>query len=90
MAIGIYFHPESMSAKQYDEVTRRLDAAGVGRPKGRLHHSAFGPENALMVYDVWESQETFDEFGKTLMPILKDLGVDPGQPDIVPVHNMIQ
>jgi len=89
MAIALYFHPASMSAQQYDETIRRLDAAGRGRPAGRLHHSCFGPEDRLMVYDVWESQQAFDEFGKTLIPILQDLGIDPGQPDVMPVHNMI-
>ena len=31
-----------------------------------------------MVFDVWTSQEAFDRFAKTLMPILQQLGVDPG------------
>jgi len=90
MAIGLYFHPGNMTADQYDTVIKELDAAGAGSPKGRLHHSAFGPPENIMVYDVWTSQEDFEEFGKTLMPILEKLGVDAGQPDIMPVHNMIQ
>ena len=63
--------------------------AGQGSPKGRLHHSSFGPDNALMVYDVWESQAAFDKFGETLMPILSKVGVDPGAPDIMPVHKIL-
>lgn len=90
MAIGIYFHPDSMTSSQYDEAIKRLDAAGVGQPKGRLHHSCFGPDGHLMVYDVWESAEAFEAFGATLMPILAEIGLDPGQPDIMPIHNMIQ
>jgi len=90
MAIAIYFHPESMSAAQYDDVIKRLDAAGQGKPKGRTHHSAFGPDEHVMVYDVWDSQEDFDAFGQTLMPILAEMGLDPGQPDVMPVHNVIQ
>jgi hypothetical protein len=89
MAIAVYFHPESMSEAQYDEIIQKLDAAGAGAPQGRLHHSAFGPSSRLMVYDVWESQQDFDKFGETLMPILGELGVDPGTPDIMPVHNLI-
>ena len=53
MAIAIYFHPQSMSAAQYDEAIKRLDAAGAGNPPGRLHHSAFGPPDQMMVFDVW-------------------------------------
>jgi hypothetical protein len=90
MAIAVYFNPENMSAALYDDVIKRLDAAGVGKPAGRLHHSSFGPDDKLMVYDVWESQETFDAFGAKLMPILADLGVDPGTPAVMPVRNLIQ
>ena len=90
MAIAIYFHPQSMSAAQYDEAIKRLDAAGAGNPPGRLHHSAFGPPDQMMVYDVWDSSESFEKFGQTLMPILGEIGVDSGQPQIMPLHNMIQ
>jgi hypothetical protein len=89
MAIGMYFHPESMTTAQYDDIMKRLDAAGQARPTGRLHHSCFGPADKLMVYDVWSSQEEFDTFGETLMPILQQVGVDPGQPDVMPIHNMV-
>ena len=90
MAIAIYFHPEAMSAAQYDEVIQKLQAAGQGSPKGRSHHSTFGPNDHLMVYDVWDSQADFDAFGQTLMPILGEVGVDTGQPDVMPIHNIIQ
>ena len=90
MAIAVYFHPESMSSAQYDDVIKRLDAAGVGQPAGRLHHSAFGPSDHLMVYDVWDSPESFQKFGETLMPILGEAGIDPGQPEIMPLHSIIQ
>jgi hypothetical protein len=43
-----------------------------------------------MVYDVWESQATFDAFARTLMPMLAERGIDAGQPDVMAVHNLIQ
>ena len=88
MAIAVYFHPESVSTGQYDEAIKRLDAAGVGSPKGRLHHSAFGPPDAIMVYEVWDSPESFEKFGQTLMPILAEIGIKPGEPAVMPVHHM--
>ena len=90
MPIAVYFHPESFTSVQYDECIKKLEAAGAGKPNGRLHHSTFGSPESLMVYDVWESQETFDAFGQTLMPILSALQVDIGNPDVMPVHNVIQ
>lgn len=47
-------------------------------------------DGKINVFDVWESQEAFDAFGATLMPILGELGVDPGTPVTMPVHNVIQ
>lgn len=88
MAICTYFHPKSLTAAQYDEAIRELEAAGADRPAGRLHHSCFGPDGDLMVYEVWQSQLAFEEYGKVLMPILQKIGIDPGTPDVMPVHNM--
>ena len=89
MAIAIYFHPESLSAGQYDEAIKALDDAGAGHPAGRVHHSCFGPNDDLMVYEVWETQQAFEEYGKALMPILHKAGINPGTPHVMPMHNMI-
>ena len=89
MAIGVYFSPAAMSAAKYDECIKLLKKAGAGSPAGRSYHAAFGPKENLMVFDVWSSQAAFDKFGKTLMPILQQLGLDPGQPAVMPVHKVI-
>jgi len=89
MAIGIYFNPASMTAAQYDDVIERLNAAGAGPPTRRLYHSCFGSDDKLQVFDIWQSQQLFDKFGETLMPILQQVGLDPGQPMVEPVHNLI-
>lgn len=88
MAIGIYF-PASMTATQYDEAVQRLKKAGVGHPKGRRYHACFGEADKIQVFDVWDSQATFDKFGQTLMPILAELGVTPAQPAVMPIHSII-
>ena len=89
MAIGIYFSPAAMSAAKYDECIKLLKKAGAGNPPGRSYHAAFGTNDKLMVFDIWTSQAAFDKFGKTLMPILHQLGIDPGQPAVMPVHKVI-
>ena len=89
MAIGIYFSNKGMSAAKYDECIKLLKKAGAGNPSGRSYHTAFGPKDNLMVFDVWTSQAAFDKFGKTLMPILQQLGIDTGQPAVMPVHKVI-
>jgi hypothetical protein len=89
MAIGVYFHPPAMTAAKYDECIKALRKAGAGSPAGRSYHAAFGPQDKLMVFDVWTSQAAFDKFGKTLMPILQQLGIDAGQPAVMPMHKVI-
>jgi len=89
MAIGVYFAPASMSADKYDECIKALRKAGAGNPSGRTYHAAFGPKDKLMVFDIWTNQKAFDRFGKTLMPILQQLGIDPGQPNVMNVHKVI-
>jgi hypothetical protein len=89
MAIGIYINPASMTAAQYDQIIGRLDAAGTGNPASRLHHTCFGSGDKLQVFEVWESQQAFDKFGETLMPIIQEIGVDPGSHVAEPVHNLI-
>jgi hypothetical protein len=89
MAIGVYFSPAAMSAEKYDECIKALRKAGAGNPAGRTYHASFGPSDKLMVFDVWTSQAAFDKFGKTLMPILQQLGIDPGQPSVMPMHKVL-
>jgi hypothetical protein len=37
---------------------------------------------------VWDSLEKFQAFGEKLMPILAEVGIDPGTPEILEVHNI--
>jgi hypothetical protein len=89
MALGIYFNPPALSAEKYDESIKLLRKAGAGHPPGRSYHSVFGAKDKLMVFEVWSSQAAFEKFGKTLMPILQQLGIDPGQPMVMPMHKVI-
>jgi len=90
VAIAAYFHPKGMTLDQFNETHRRLADAGAAEPEGRIHHSCFGDDGELMVYDIWESPETFQAFGQTMMPILAEVGVDAGEPSIMAVHRLDQ
>jgi hypothetical protein len=90
MSFVLTFTPAGMTANKYDECIQKLEAAGAGNPKGRLYHVCYGDPNNVMVTDVWESVEDFENFGATLIPILAELGVDPGQPTPQPVRNVIE
>jgi hypothetical protein len=91
MALGFYFSPQSFSKEQYDEALRRLEAAGQGSPAGRKYHCAMSGTGGVgvHVFDIWDSQESFDKFGETLIPIMTELGTDPGEPQVAEIHNII-
>jgi hypothetical protein len=89
MAFVYHFSPKSMTSEQYDQCIARLEAAGAGNPTGRLYHASFGSHDHLSVFDVWESEQAFAEFGKTLVPILQELDVDAGTPDVAQIHNIV-
>jgi len=90
MAIGLYFRPEGFTPAIYDEAIRQLDQAGAGfgSVPGRTFHCAMEVDGNIRVFDVWDSIEQFQKFGETLIPIMNKLGVDPGEPEIHPVHNV--
>jgi hypothetical protein len=52
MAIVVQFELSGASSDKYEEVHRRLDAAGAGKPAGRLYHVSFGAADNLQVIDV--------------------------------------
>jgi hypothetical protein len=89
MALGFYFTPSGFTPEKYDEAIRQLDAAGAGAPAGRSYHFALESDGAIQVFDIWESQAAFEAFGPTLVPILSGLGVEPGEPMVAQVSNVI-
>jgi hypothetical protein len=86
----IRFSPPSLTAEQYDEVVRRLTEAGVFPANGLDYELCFGSGDDLKVSQVWDSQAQLDAFGASLRPILGDMGIDPGEPQVLEVHNIIK
>jgi hypothetical protein len=40
------------------------------------------------VSEIWDSQEKLEAFGERLMPILAEVGIQPGDPEIYEVQNV--
>ena len=90
MSILVSFVPASMTAAQYDEAQSKLEEAGIWPPDGLDHHICFGTDGALRVSEVWDSQDQLDAFGERLMPILSDVEIDPGKPEVVEIYNTVR
>lgn len=88
--IGIYIVTKNMTAEQHRTGRERLRAAGAPETAMRLH-SCFGEDGQLQVFDIWDSQEEFDEFLNYLGPVMEELGIELAQPPtIVPVVDLVQ
>jgi hypothetical protein len=90
MSLVTRFAPPSLTAAQYDNVVRRLTEDGIHPPDGLDYELCFGTDGNLKVSLVWDSQEQFEAFAERLMPILAELGIDPGEPEVLPVHNIVK
>ncbi len=89
MPLILHFKHGGFTTEKYHEALDKLSAAGLSTPKGRNYHVCHGDPNNLEVTDVWNSMEEFQDFGKTLMPILASMDLDLGQPEMSEVHNVI-
>jgi hypothetical protein len=87
--IAAIFRVPDMSPKQYRQVMKDLEASGAKHPKGRLSHIASNAEKGMVVVDTYDSPESLQSFGATLMPILVKNGVTPPQPEVVFVENEV-
>jgi hypothetical protein len=90
MSVLIRFAPASLTGEQYDESIRRLEEQGDFPPDGLDYHLCFGTEGSLKVSEIWDSREQLEAFGERLMPVLSDVGIEPGEPEIIDVHNVIK
>ena len=90
MSVLIRFTPPSLAAEQYDEVVRRLYDEGILPADGLDYEICFGTEGNLRVSQVWDTQEQLDAFGTSLRPILAELNINPGEPEVLEVHNIIK
>jgi len=90
MSFVIRFAPASLTAEQYDDVVRRLTEAGVFPAGGLDYELCFGSEGNLKVSQVWDTREQMEAFGERLRPILTEVGINPGEPEVLEVHNIIK
>jgi hypothetical protein len=87
--IAVYVKPEALTIEQYNQARKGLEASGANMD-GRKHHSCFGEDGQLMVFEIWDSQDNYEAFGKFLMPVLQEVGIVPSTQDIMQVANLEQ
>ena len=90
MSVLIRFAPAALTSAQYDESVSKLEAAGDFPPDGLDYHVCFGSEGSLRVSEFWDSRHQLEAFGERLMPVLSEIGIDPGEPEILEIHNIVK
>lgn len=85
--VVVQFNFANVSLQQYDRIWDDMRATGNAHPKGLVSHvGAPTPDGGLLVVDIWESEDAFNEFGKTLMPLIIKQDIQLVAPKIYPVH----
>ena len=79
-----------MTADQYDAIVARLYEKGIHPADGLELEVCFGSGDQMKVSILFDSMDAFKKFGERLKPVLQELGMDPGTPDIMDVHNVIR
>ena len=95
MAVVAVFQSPSLTQERYEESVRRLsggksrmDSPADWPVEGLLAHISGQGPSGFRVVDVWESEDAFRRFGETLMPVLREIGVE-GQPEVYPAHTFV-
>lgn len=91
MSTLVHFVPApSTTMAQYDETIRRLEAEGDFPPNGLDTHICVGSNGGIRVSEIWDSKEQFEAFGERLMPVLSEVGIEPGEPEVIDIHKLIK
>jgi hypothetical protein len=90
MSVLVRFSPPSMTAAQYDAIVARLYEEGVHPAPGLELEVCFGSGEQMKVSVLFDSQEHLNAFGARLAPILEEMEMDPGELEVIEVHNIIR
>jgi hypothetical protein len=91
VSIVVRFSPKDLTIEKHNEVTRRLEAAGLWPQDAVDYHVVFGSEGDLRVSEIWDSREAFEAFGEHLMPVLADVGIEfSAEPEVFEVHSIVK
>ena len=92
MSNVVRYSPDPPATKeQYDRSTELFNKEfGEGfMPDGAELHVAFlDSDGNVRVSEIWDSREQWQAFGDKLMPILSEIGVNPGEPEVFEVYQL--
>jgi hypothetical protein len=94
MPIVAVFEGPGFTQQNYEESVRKLTGKNkMTSPsewpvEGLLVHVAGQGPKGFRVVDVWASEDAFRRFGETLIPVLREVGIE-GEPEVYPSHTVV-
>ncbi len=55
------------SADMYDALSKEMGMSNDNLPKGLIAHYAAPTDNGMLIFDVWESKEEFEDFAASML-----------------------
>ncbi|HXY86316.1 MAG TPA: hypothetical protein VEH52_12620 [Gaiellaceae bacterium] len=93
MGIIVVMELPGATPADYDRVNEVMGIHGDDNaPEGLISHIAGVTDDGMLIVDVWDSEESFDRFfaDERVGKAIEETGVQPREPRLVPVHNMIE
>jgi hypothetical protein len=95
MAVMAIHQVPSLTRERYEQVVRRLtdgktrlESPSDVPSDGLLVHVAAQTEDGFVIFDVFDSQESFDRLMETIGPIAREAGIEE-PPKAYPMHTYI-
>jgi hypothetical protein len=95
MPVVAVFQSPSLTQEKYEQSVvkvsggkSRVESPADWPVEGLLAHIAGQSPSGFRVVDVWESEEAVQRFAETLIPILREAGVE-GEPEVYSTHTFV-
>jgi hypothetical protein len=94
VAVVLVHQGPGLTEESYEEAVGRMtDGKGLESPadwpvEGLLVHAAGEGEGGFRVVDVWASEDAARRFGETLVPVLREVGIE-AEPEMYPAHTFV-
>ena len=90
MSMLVRFSPPSMTVDQYDAILERIYKECIHPDLGLELQLCFGSGSQMKVFLLFDSKEHLEAFGAKIGSVLSEMGIDPGEPEVIELHNVIR
>ena len=86
MSVLIGFAPASLTAQQH-VVVKPVRRKNTCSPEAS---DTLGSDGKLLISEIWDSREQLEAFSQRLLPVLAQVGIKPGEPEVIEIHSIVE